>query len=393
MCIIFDIQRTLLWEYVAPLQTYLHCPYLPFSLRPFSPSLLFMSFCLCLITSFLLLLPHSVSLSSIIVCPECFCSVHLHLRSLFLSSPSLPYSLSIPSSPPLHFYLFSLLFTLYLPLSLPSLSLFLLLLLFSLSIHHFPSFLLPNSMFFFLPPSLPGLLSSHLLSLHVFHLSTSGLLSTLHLLQQPSLFVRERERWYHAGITAIQFWHPPSAVETQRARGTERQTVWKRHGDVKCSEGEIIFTPCTVYPLQSISSLSLFSSSSWRESSLSPNSSSLIFSPLPLFLSSPTVWYSRHAAFSRWSNSFAAATSRPFSPRQPSISYWCASERGERREGEGREGELDVRWCRWRGEQGEAPEWKSTNTHLCFNPYEVSSNWVCCSYSVPLINPEWHYVD
>lgn len=41
------------------------------------------------------------------------------------------------------------------------------------------------------------------------------------------------------------------------ASGGERQTVRKRHGDVKSSEGEIISPPCTVYPPQSISSLSL----------------------------------------------------------------------------------------------------------------------------------------
>lgn len=47
------------------------------------------------------------------------------------------------------------------------------------------------------------------------------------------------------------------AGASERATGGERQTARKRHGDVKSSEGEIISPPCTVYPPQSISSLSL----------------------------------------------------------------------------------------------------------------------------------------
>lgn len=122
------------------------------------------------------------------------------------------------------------------------------------------------------------------------------------------------------------------AGASERATGGERQTVRKRHGDVKSSEGEIISPPCTVYPPQSISSLSSLPSSCGEKAATSPLSLSLshtrlshsyLFSPPSLVLSpsSPTVLYSRHAAFSRWSNSSAAATSRPFSPRQPSISY------------------------------------------------------------------------
>lgn len=121
------------------------------------------------------------------------------------------------------------------------------------------------------------------------------------------------------------------AGASERATGGERQTARKRHGDVKSSEGEIISPPCTVYPPQSISSLSLlFPLHVERKQPPPPPlshtrlSHSYLFSPpLPRSLSpsSPTVLYSRHAAFSRWSNSSAAATSRPVSPRQTSISY------------------------------------------------------------------------
>ncbi len=190
-------------------------------------------------------------------------------------------------------------------------------------------------------------LLSYPLSPRVFHPSSSVHLSSIsNPFQYLSYLQRERERWYHAGITAIQFWYPPSAVETERMRGAGRQTVGTRQGDVKSSKGEIISTSCTVYPPQSISSSCLFSFSMWRESfaattSPTPPSQTCpllsLFLPLPLSLSLPCFWYSRHTAFSRWSNSFAAATSRPFSPRQPSISYWCASKRGGR-EGGGRRG-------------------------------------------------------
>lgn len=118
---------------------------------------------------------------------------------------------------------------------------------------------------------------------------------------------------YHAGSLQSDSNTSSSVVETERVRGAERQKVRKRHGDLKSSKGGIISAPCTVYTLQSIP----------PPSEKKENSSTFIFSsPLPTLPSVFThFWYSRHAAVSRWSNSFAAATSGPVSPRQPSISY------------------------------------------------------------------------
>lgn len=157
-------------------------------------------------------------------------------------------------------------------------------------------------------------------------------------------------------------WKTNSGKETWR-----REVFW----------GEIISTPCTVYPLQSISSLPfLLFHVEPQHLSLSLCLSELFHSYLFL---SPSLsfcfthfWYSRHAAFSRWSNSFAAATSHPLSPRQPSISYWCASKRdGWRKVGMGRgvwcevlQVEQGAGWSPWM-------EVTSINIHMYFNPYEV----------------------
>lgn len=113
----------------------------------------------------------------------------------------------------------------------------------------------------------------------------------------------------------LQSWETKRKMVSCRAdwssSDTWRQTVGERHGHLKSSGGAIISTPCTVqYILLSFSLPSL---------------------SFHLSLSLPLSLYSRHAAFSRWSNSFAAATSQPFSPRQPSISYWSLHQ--GRREG------------------------------------------------------------
>ena len=99
-------------------------------------------------------------------------------------------------------------------------------LLFSLTISSSASYLLPHM----IPPPFP--------SLKAFSLTALYLLTPPPLCQRPpqfhppslpaSLFICERggERWYHAGITAIQFWYPTSAVEPERAAVKDKQ--WER---------------------------------------------------------------------------------------------------------------------------------------------------------------------
>lgn len=171
----------------------------------------------CLSIHFLKLSAQSVSLPS---CPTFSPNPFLRLfplsfHILFLfyttpsSSPSLLYTLY-----PLFHPLSALVFTFLTPPS-PSFSSYLSPLIHSpafprliLLTRFFNFFSLTFFFFPFLSPSLPIWPSplSYPLSLHVFHLSISHcLLSTFHLFQHPSLFVTERERWYHARITAIQF--------------------------------------------------------------------------------------------------------------------------------------------------------------------------------------------
>lgn len=168
--------------------------------------------------------------------------------------------------------------------------------------------------------------------------------------------------------------HPhliPTAMETEWARQPERQTVGKRREVFRGRDNL-----CSLYSISSsVNKLSLpFSVLSLMERhplslsfslSLSPKLTLThhhIFSPHPPSLPlsfHPCFWYSRHAAFSRWSNSFAAATSRPLSPRQPSISYWCANKSRGREWGEVGAG-CEVEQVEGGvGVAGEAPDWES----------------------------------
>ncbi len=192
-----------------PLSHLFFTPLPPFSFPPFY---------LCLITSVLLLLPHSVSLINQFVhpslsaqslsIPSCFPipSFLCPLFSSFSTSSSSHSFLYLPLSlPPSSFDchpLPSLPFLLsYLPPCLPftlqPLPLFSILLLFSLVSTPFHDFFLPDIVLpplFFFFPSYPAL---SLATFYLFMSSTSLPENTssppIHLLQHPSLFIREKD--------------------------------------------------------------------------------------------------------------------------------------------------------------------------------------------------------